>query len=415
MRILYVANFFPWPAANGGLIRSSTAVEALAELGGVDLFALIDQRLHDGRGPEEDVPSGVAVSRVGAVPYPQIGPSLRWRAAWLAQGRAPMEIVMRRSDPAPRTAFERWAADRYDLAWFATPGTFDWLGRPALGPTVVDLDGLEGSKERRRARTMRVASTGHGAGGVARRSLAAAQARLNARDWDSFQRSVARDVDRVLFCSTTEVTRSGLANAEAVTNTYPRPTRPLGRRHVGDPPTILFQGTFDYAPNVDAAEWLVDEIAPRIRALVPGARIRLVGRTTSGLDRLNRPPEATVVGRVPAMEPELARADLAVVPLRFGSGTRLKLLESFAHRIPVVSTTMGAEGLDVVDGVHLLLADDPDAMATAGERLLTDLDLRHRIVDAAEQRYLERYESSVAHESVRRLATDVSGAGTGDG
>ena len=222
-------------------------------------------------------------------------------------------------------------------------------------------------------------------------------------------------MDRVLFCSAAEVAQSGLANAEAVTNTYPRPTRPLGRRHVGDPPTIMFQGTFDYAPNVDAAEWLVGEIAPRIRAVVPGARVRLVGRTTPGLDRLDHPPEATVVGRVPAMEPELARADLAVVPLRFGSGTRLKLLESFAHRIPVVSTTMGAEGLDVLDGVHLLLADDPDAMATACERLLTDLDLRQRIVDAAEQRYLERYESSVARERVRRLATEVGEAGTDGG
>jgi glycosyltransferase involved in cell wall biosynthesis len=410
MKILYVANFFPWPPTNGGLIRSSTTVEALAELGNVDLFALYDQRLYDGRGPAEDVPSRVTLSRVGAVPYPQISPSLRWRAAWLAQGRAPMEIVMRQSDAAPRAEFQRWAAERYDLVWFATPGTFHWLGRPALGPTVVDLDGLEGGKERRRAQTMRVSSSGHGAVGLARRSLATAQARLNARDWDVFQRSVAGDVNRVLFCSTMEVQRSGLTNAEVVTNTYPRPTRPVGHRHVGDPPVILFQGTFDYAPNIDAAEWLVGEIAPRIRSLVPGAEMRLVGRTTPGLDRLHRPPGATVVGYVAEMEPELARADLAVVPLRFGSGTRLKLLESFAHRVPVVSTTMGAEGLDVLDGVHLLLADDPDAFGTACERLLVDLDLRQRITDAAEQRYLERYESSVARGRILQLAADVAGA-----
>jgi hypothetical protein len=277
---------------------------------------------------------------------------------------------------------------------------------------VVDLDGLEGSKERRRARTMRAASSGPGPGGSARRWLATAQARLNARDWDAFQRSVARDVDRVLYCSAAEVAQSGLANAEAVTNTYPRPTRPLGRRHVGDPPTIMFQGTFDYAPNVDAAEWLVGEIAPRIRAVVPGARVRLVGRTTPGLDRLDHPPEATVVGRVPAMEPELARADLAVVPVRYGGGTRLKILESFAHRVPVVSTTVGAEGLDVEDGVHLLLADEPDDFALACERLLTDAALRSRVVDAAHERYLQRYESSVARQRIRRVAADVAG---GDG
>ena len=75
---------------------------------------------------------------------------------------------------------------------------------------------------------------------------------------------------------------------------------------------------------------------------------------------------------------------------------------------------MGAEGLDVLDGVHLLLADDPDAFAAACEHLLLDLDLRQRIVDAAEQRYLERYESSVARDRIRQLATAVAGADTDD-
>ena len=97
------------------------------------------------------------------------------------------------------------------------------------------------------------------------------------------------------------------------------------------------------------------------------------------------------------MEPELARADLAVVPLRIGSGTRLKILESFAHRIPVVSTTIGADGLDVEDGVHLLLADRPEEFA---QRLPTTHSRTGRspggCVDAAERRYLERYEWSTA-------------------
>ena len=115
-----------------------------------------------------------------------------------------------------------------------------------------------------------------------------------------------------------------------------------------------------------------------------------------GVQRQHRPPAVTVVGTVPAMEPELARADVAVVPIRYGSGTRLKILESFAHRVPVVSTTIGAEGLEVVDGVHLLLADDPDAFAAACQRLLTEPDLRKRLVDAAEELYRERFERSAS-------------------
>ena len=108
---------------------------------------------------------------------------------------------------------------------------------------------------------------------------------------------------------------------------------------------MLLQGTFDYAPNVDGARWLVEELAPAIRTKLPDLQIRIVGKTTGSVDTLAEPPLVTVVGKVPRMEPELARADLVVVPLRMGSGTRLKILEAFAHRVPVVSTPLGAEGL----------------------------------------------------------------------
>ena len=74
------------------------------------------------------------------------------------------------------------------------------------------------------------------------------------------------------------------------------------------------------------------------------------------------------------MATELGGADMAVIPIRFGSGTRIKIIEAFAHRVPVVSTTIGAEGLDALDGVHLLLADEPEAFADACHRLATEPD-----------------------------------------
>ena len=161
---------------------------------------------------------------------------------------------------------------------------------------------------------------------------------------------------------------------------------------------------------MDAAEWLVGQIVPRLQVKVPGVEIRLVGKSAPGVARLHRPPAVTVVGQVPEMEPELARADIAAVPLRIGSGTRLKILESFAHRVPVVSTSVGADGLDVRDGVHLLLADDAEGFAEACRRLLTDADLRGRLVDAAEELFVERYESTRVREQVQRLVRDVVGA-----
>jgi glycosyltransferase involved in cell wall biosynthesis len=296
--------------------------------------------------------------------------------------------------------------NRYDLVWFSRATIFDWFGRPDLGPTVVDLHDLESDKERRRAALM-----GAGAGRTAVRMrfvVARVQARLNARRWAAFERSVAAGVDRVLLASSDDARRVTLPHVTVVPNTYRRPSRPVGKVQPEIPPTLLFQGTFDYAPNVDGAGWLVAEVGPRIRARMPGTVIRLVGKTTGAVDELHDPPDVVVVGRVPEMEPELARADVAVVPVRYASGTRLKILESFAHRLPVVTTTVGAEGLDVEPGVHLLVADDGEAFAAACAQLVDDQALRRRLVDAAERQFLERYESQVARDRIGALVSELT-------
>jgi glycosyltransferase involved in cell wall biosynthesis len=404
MKILIVASDFPWPKTQGGHLRLATAIGALAELGETDLFALYDYR--------ESVPSlplDVPVARVKTVAHRGAPDQLRRRVAWLARRGIPLEVAMQRIDAVPRLELQSWAADEYDLVWFERAVTFEWMGRPHLGPTIVDLVDLEDEKARLRARIIQGQLSRHQKAASFRRAAAWAQARLNARDWRQFQRSVARDVDRVVLSSELDVQRSGLANAVVVPNTYEQPQQSVGHVEVGEPTVVLFQATFDYAPNVDAVDWLVAEVAPRLRARVPNLELRLVGKPVPGVSRQHRPPAVTVVGVVPAMEPELARADIAIVPLRYGSGTRLKILESFAHRVPVVSTAIGAEGLHVEDGIHLLVADDPDAFAAACQRLLTEPDLRKRLVDAAEERYLKSYECSVARVRIQTLAREVAG------
>ena len=406
MRILVVAENFPWPANGGGLIRLANSVEALAGLGDVDLFTLCDPR-RTGR----EVADGVDLGRVGTTPYPAAARPLLWRASWVGRPGLPLEVAMRRFDPVPRADFDAWVRPPYDLVWCSTAATYAWLGWPRLGPTVIDLVDLEDEKERQRTRLLRTAA-GRGPVGRLRRAGAVGQSWLNSRDWRRFQHAVGRSVDRVVLASPLDVGRSGLANASLVPNTLRSPDPPLGRVPVGRPPSILFQGSLNYAPNMDAADWFVREIAPRIRRRIPEATLRLVGRPTPGVERLDDPPRVTVVGRVPDMDPELARADLVVVPLRYGSGTRVKILEAFAHRIPVVSTTIGAEGLGAADGVHLLVADDPTGFAESCGRLLTDPDLRARLVEAAQQLFVERYTSPVADAAIRAVVHDVAGSGS---
>jgi glycosyltransferase involved in cell wall biosynthesis len=152
----------------------------------------------------------------------------------------------------------------------------------------------------------------------------------------------------------------------------------------------------------------VKHVFPRIRAVHPDVQLRIVGRYDDAVAQLGSQTNVTVTGYVPRIEDELARSDVVIVPIRFGSGTRIKLLEAFAHRIPSVSTTLGAEGLDVVDGTHLLLADDDEAFASACVRLLRDLELRRALVNEAERLYLARYQWSQIHETVAELVQLVT-------
>ena len=319
---------------------------------------------------------------------------------------------MTRADRAPRLALQDWARPPYGIVWFSTAASYEWTGRPDFGPAVVDLMDLEDVKAGLRAELLADQLRSGRAGGAAHAWLARYQTRVNGNDWHRFQRSVASRVDRIVVPSELDAARSALPNVTVIPNTYPRPRRPAGDPALAGPPVVLFQGSLGYPPNIDGAEWLTTAVAPRLRAAISDTEVRLVGPPATSVRQLHEPGVLTVVGQVPSMEQELARATVAVVPVRYGGGTRVKILESFAHRVPVVSTTLGAEGLDVLDGVHLLLADDPEAFAAATIRLLRDPGLRVRLTQAAETLYLDRYDGRVADEAVRRLVQDFAGLST---
>jgi glycosyltransferase involved in cell wall biosynthesis len=165
---------------------------------------------------------------------------------------------------------------------------------------------------------------------------------------------------------------------------FPTPSLP-STQSPGRPITFLFVGTLNYLPNEDAVHYFCSEVLPVLRAKCPGSvRIRLVGAdpSTRVLD-LSRHAGVEVLGNEPQLAPHYADADAVIVPLRAGSGTRIKILEAFSFRKPVVSTTVGAAGLDLTNGQELLLADGPEAFADACVRLLADAALRARITNSA--------------------------------
>lgn len=155
---------------------------------------------------------------------------------------------------------------------------------------------------------------------------------------------------------------------------------PAPETAVAVPPRFTFVGVMNWHVNEDAAGWLCERIWPRIRQQVPGAELFLVGRDPSPtVTALGQGPSVTVTGTVPDVRPYLHASTALLVPLRYGSGVRTKILEAFAAGRPVVSTAVGAEGLDVRDGEHLLLADTEEEFARACIRLATDRKLAQRL------------------------------------
>jgi glycosyltransferase involved in cell wall biosynthesis len=130
------------------------------------------------------------------------------------------------------------------------------------------------------------------------------------------------------------------------------------------PHTVVFSGTLNYRPNLDGARYLIDEIWPLVRDRYPDARLTLTG-SSEGVDtRSLKRPGVELLGQVPDIRPHVLRAAAVAVPIRIGGGTRLKVLEALALGKPVVSTTIGCEGVEVRDGEHLLIANDAHRFAS---------------------------------------------------
>jgi hypothetical protein len=269
MRALLVADNVPWPPLGGGLVRLAQVVEALASVADLDLFVL-----HNQDRTKVEVPPTIPVVRSKGVQNPRTSSAVRWRLEWAARRGLPVEVVMARADRAPGVALRNWVRPPYDVVWFSTARSYEWLGRPELGPTIVDLDNLEDVKSHLRADLLADELRSPRMRGSVRRRFAWYQVRLNGSDWGRFQRSVAARVERVVIASDLDAARSGLSNVAVIPNTYPRPERPLGNPAASKPPVVLFQGNLCYPPNIDAAQWLATAIGPLVRSAVPAAEVR---------------------------------------------------------------------------------------------------------------------------------------------
>ena len=232
----------------------------------------------------------------------------------------------------------------------------------------------------------RIAVNAHNVETELKRSQAAAQTNLLARSWLNAVSELCRCMETrmlrragfILCCSDDDAERlRRFGNRKAAIIVVPNGVdTEWFRREQQVPQTIrmLFTGTAGYLPNDDAVAWLIQEILPRIRSQFPNAELVLSGRHAQHNwgSVAKDTPGVTIISNPSDMRPILDSATIALVPLRQGSGTRFKILEAFSMGLGVVSTTLGAEGLPVKSGTHILLADTADDFAKAAISLLAD-------------------------------------------
>jgi polysaccharide biosynthesis protein PslH len=303
-------------------------------------------------------------------------------------GREPLQAGLYAGALPPAQAAALLQRGRFDLVHMQLARLGSLLPAFAGLPCVLDLVDALSLNMARRARLDRAPA----------RWLAA----LEARRLQRYERDLVAQASASAVCAAADrsaigelprlqLVRNGVDLDEFAFHAYERRER-----------DIVFIGNLGYFPNVDAICWFAAQVLPLLLAAEPDLRLRLVGaRPAAVLRRLAAAqPQIDLVGEVPAVQPYLARAAVAVVPLRAGSGQQFKLLEAMAAGTPVVSTALSAGVTGAVHGRELLVADAPAEMAEAILRLLRDAPLAQALALAA-RRFVE------AEFSWRRSALEL--------
>ena len=392
MRILVLSTWFPYPPTNGSELRAYYLLRGLSERHEVTALAF----RWDDRGEQGSLPplAGVALRPVRANPFHLVGlPTLIKFAAPIPLALWPVAAM--------RAALH--AADVAGVAWDAVVGLCEpvlrYLSAPTATARVFDID---------TSLSYQALERYQGSRGTLGRW----------RTWASWHK--ARWAEAHLLRPVDLCTAVAAHELPYLRDVAPRwchvQLAPNGvdceRNRPGlaahSPAGLVYNGALTYAANYDAMRYFLGDIYPLVRRDAPAATVSITGRT-AGVDLAGLALDETVrlTGYVDDIRPIVAGSAVWGVPLRQGGGTRLKILEAMALGTPVVSTTKGAEGLDVIPGEHLLIADDPRAFAQATVRLLTDAALRAQLAAAAREWVDRRHDWNVIAAEFAHLVEDT--------
>jgi glycosyltransferase involved in cell wall biosynthesis len=397
MKILFISWFPPSPQFSGSGLRTFHTLRALASCGQVTLLAPVQERhraLLEDCKPwcEEVVAPDILSLRTSVWPIDQ---RTRWDKYWdTIRTLEPLALRYYNSSEFSRMVRGLGGAAP-DLIWVYSSWLTGYLPDLDWQKVVVDFDALFFRALRKAMRH----TPSYGSKVVLE----------NIEIWkqERFDRRLGKRAAQVLVCSEEDRQVLGYDNVRVLPNCVDLPPD-LPFESTEDPHRLLFVGKMNYEPNIDAAIYFCKSILPHIRNLEPRAHVYIVGREPSEEIRaLHTGTDVFVTGAVPEVTPYLNAAGLVIVPLRFGGGTRIKILEAFAHRKAVVSTTTGCEGLAVEQGVHLFRADTPREFAAKCLALMTDASMRRSLGKAGRELVESHYSRDLFQRTVRRCVSDL--------
>lgn len=402
MKILVVAPYLPSPPRFGGQRRIDGLARELASRHDVSVLAFNGTDEWEHQSVEATSAFCREVRTLPDYEPREPGAKRKGQLRSLLSPKSYEHALTSRRDDFQRALDEMLAATDFDIVQVEfmqmAPFRFDRArNRPLL---VLDEHNIEYDILRRTA----AAGTG-----VTRRVYNAVNWRKLAREersaWRRFDGvAITSDRDESLLREQQADCRTAVIPNGVDIHGFPRSTEPT------DPGSILFFGAINYFPNADGVAYFVDDIFPAIRARRPDATFRVLG-PGAGDDVLARQGDGVeIVGMVDDVNPHIDRAAVVVVPLRIGGGTRLKIVEALSKGKAVVSTRIGAEGIDVVDGEHVLLADDPRDIADRVEQVLADPRLAQRLGDAGRRLAEERYSWAVVTDRLERFYETLGAA-----
>ena len=281
-------------------------------------------------------------------------------------------------------------ARRADVVWIHGVAIANALNTWRWERTVLDVDDLMSRYNKARA------SYDHG--------IERARAMWQSRRWKSRETYLLERFDRVVVCSEEDKHYLGAGDrVHVIPNSFECATPPRYGTHTG-PPRFGFVGTMRWEPNRDAVRWFARDVMPLISRVSPTADFRVVGREGQELLQ-SEGLTGTALGYLEDPTEEMATWTAMVVPVRFGGGTRVKIAESFARGIPVVSTRLGAFGYKIEHRRELMLADSPQEFAAACLEVASDPALAVGIAARATECFIHDYSPASMRARVSQLVS----------